>query len=199
MYRDLIQTIFEREHIDLWGVLPEEEFVMQKPEIFQRVASFFPKSAIVFAVPYYGGRPKNFSAYAAAKDYHFYIGEAAKRICEELRRAIPEGNFAGFADHSPIDERLAAVKSGIGIFGKNGLVLTENYSSFIFLGDILTDIPAKLLGWEKTFPITSCEGCGACQKACPTGILRGEGEDCLSAITQKKGELCNCIARIARR
>ena len=31
--------------------------------------------------------------------------------------------------------------------------------------------------------------CGACKRACPAGILRGEGEDCLSAITQKKGEL----------
>ena len=189
MYRDLIQKIFEREYIDLWGVLPEEECVMQKPEIFHRTASFSLKSSIIFAIPYYGGRPKNFSAYAAAKDYHFYISEVAKRICNSLRRAIPEGSFAAFADHSPIDERLAAVKSGIGIFGENGLVLTEKYSSFIFLGDILTDIPANLLGWEKTFPIASCEGCGACKKACPTGILRGEGEDCLSAITQKKGEL----------
>ena len=37
--------------------------------------------------------------------------------------------------------------------------------------------------------IIHCEHCGACKRACPTGILRGEGVDCLSAITQKKGTL----------
>jgi len=34
-----------------------------------------------------------------------------------------------------------------------------------------------------------CEGCGICLEACPTGILCGKGDDCLSAITQRKGEL----------
>ena len=41
---------------------------------------------------------------------------------------------------------------------------------------------------ESSFP-RGCEDCGRCKTACPTGILRGEGKDCLSAITQKKGEL----------
>ena len=45
------------------------------------------------------------------------------------------------------------------------------------------------LGGEAVLEVASCENCGLCLAACPTGILRGEGDVCLSALTQKKGEL----------
>ena len=53
----------------------------------------------------------------------------------------------------------------------------------------MTDIDPQLLGASAPLPVKYCESCGACKYVCPTGILRGEGNDCLSAITQRKGEL----------
>ena len=38
-------------------------------------------------------------------------------------------------------------------------------------------------------PARTCDGCGACLEACPTGILAGKGCECLSELTQRKGEL----------
>ncbi len=67
--------------------------------------------------------------------------------------------------------------------------LNEKYGSFVFIGDIVTDISPDDLSATAPMPILRCEGCGLCRAACPTGILRGEGDDCLSAITQRKGEL----------
>jgi ferredoxin len=67
----------------------------------------------------------------------------------------------------------------------------EKYGTYIFIGDMVTDIDPNLLGAIEPMSIRRCEGCGACKRACPTGILRGEGCDCLSAITQRKGELCD--------
>ena len=45
----------------------------------------------------------------------------------------------------------------------------------------------------------TCISCGACRRACPTGCLRGEGESCLSAITQRKGELTEEEAEMMRK
>ena len=41
----------------------------------------------------------------------------------------------------------------------------------------------------NALPVLRCEGCGLCKRACPTGILSESSCDCLSAITQKKGDL----------
>ena len=94
-----------------------------------------------------------------------------------------------FGDHSPIAERHAALISGLGIAGDSGLLINEKYGTYTFIGDMITDIPSELLGKTEIVSISTCNHCGACRRACPTGILRGEGDCCLSAITQRKGDL----------
>ena len=139
-------------------------------------------TAIVFAVPYLiPHKGKNLSAYAVPRDYHIYFDGLFKEIFEQLESEFPKHRFVGFADNSPIDERDAAARAGLGIIGDNGMLITEKYSSYVFLGEIITDIPYD----GKAQEIRHCEGCGACKVACP---MTNIGE-CLSALTQKKGEL----------
>jgi epoxyqueuosine reductase QueG len=68
------------------------------------------------------------------------------------------------------------------MIGDNGMLITEKYSSYVFIGEIITDLPLPI---EREYNISRCEGCGRCKKACPICDI---GE-CLSALTQKKGEL----------
>ena len=75
------------------------------------------------------------------------------------------------------------------LFRSNGLIINEKYGSFVFVGDLVTDLDPEIFMTDSPKEIVRCEGCGACLRACPTGVLRGEGADCLSAITQRKGEL----------
>ena len=63
----------------------------------------------------------------------------------------------------------------------------------------MTDLSPELLGAITPLEVATCHHCGACKRACPTGILRGEGEDCLSAITQRKGELTESEMDMMRR
>ncbi len=186
--RKRIEALFEKEYIFDTAILPLSECRVTLPRLLAR-KDFTPQSVILFLIPYFHGFPENISAYAAAEDYHLFVKELYERIGSALASLMPTYRFWMFADHSPIDERHAAVRAGLGVFGKNGLLLTEKYSSFQFIGEIITDAPTELLGEVTLSEMKGCLSCGKCLSSCPTGILRGEGEDCLSAITQRKGDL----------
>ncbi len=183
-----IRALFLNEGIACVSHLPFSLCRVTRPYLYEK-KGLVPGTVFTFLMPYYLGEPENFSAYAMGRDYHLFVRELEGRILPKFKALYPEYEFLMFADHSPIDERHAAVLSGLGVFGKNGLVLNEYYGSYHFIGEILTNAPAKAFGRFTLFPLSSCLDCGACQRACPTGILRGEGEECLSAITQKKGTL----------
>ena len=147
---------------------------------------FEPRSVIVYLLPYFSVEGENISSYAVGVDYHLVTKRINKGLIEVLAQKFPENKFVGFSDHSPIDERHAALISGLGIMGDSGLLINEKYGTYVFIGEIITDL---WVAGDETREPGRCIGCGKCKAACPTGILRGEGEDCLSAITQKKGEL----------
>ncbi len=167
------------------GVLPYDECEIINPRLANKLI-FVPKSVFIGIVPYYTQyceAPHTVSAYALAHDYHKLLFEICNKAIEEFKAIYPESHFAGFADHSPINEKLAAAKSGLGIIGDHSLLITEKYSSFVFLFEIISDLKFD----APVHDIEYCEHCGACKKACPANI--NDKKTCLSAITQKKGSL----------
>ena len=152
-------------------------------------------TAVMLAIPYFtkaaASPERNLSAYAVPRDYHLFFRDLFDDLLPRLRAEFPEDRFAGFADHSPIDERDAAARAGLGIIGQNGMLITEPYSSYVFLGELITtqNIPCQPQN------IRVCEGCGICQRACPMTEIG----NCLSALTQKKGELTEQEAAAIRR
>lgn len=184
----MLRTLFDKEKIEYFAVLDYASCKEISHDIIAREL-FDAKSVILFLIPYYVSVPQNISIYAASLDYHIYIREVTDRLISSLKERFPNGNFKGYGDHSPIDERDAALKGGMGILGDSGLLINEKYGTFIFISDIITDVDSQLLGGAVSEDIQFCSHCGACRKACPTGILSGCGSDCLSAITQRKGEL----------
>ena len=184
-----LTTFFQNEKIEKWAHLPFSACRVTLPKLLEKEEDFTPQSVILFLIPYFGGFPQNLSAYAASEDYHLFVKTLWERLSPRLAARFPLYRFRMYADHSPIDERHAAVCAGLGVFGKNGLLLTREFSSFQFIGEILTDAPPNALGDYTLFPLRGCENCGKCLSACPTGVLRGKEKDCLSAVTQRKGAL----------
>lgn len=180
--------------ITLTGVLSLADCRIHKPYLLDRAgfAGKAPSSLFVqlFAVPYLTREAdraeRNLSAYAVSEDYHLFMQGLYDDLLPRLRLDYPDHVFAGFVDHSPIDEISAAVDAGLGVRGRNHLLLTERHSSYVFLGEIITDLP--LTPTPTILPPASrtCHNCGACLRACP--MLR-EGGECRSALTQKKGQL----------
>ncbi len=141
------------------------------------------KSVIVTVFPYKikEQRPTNISRYAAIDDYHGICCKMLEKYAEKLRKLYPDNKFEPFIDNSPIPEVFAAVKAGLGVKGQNGLLITPDYGSFVFIGEIVTDLELS-----ATDNSAACVGCGECKAACPVGLSKNE---CLSAVTQKKGKL----------
>lgn len=150
------------------------------------------ESVIVYLFPYWLGeeyyKNSNVSKYAVPADYHLIAGEYLKKITEELKKTFPQNKFEYFCDNSPIDEVRAATLCGLGVKGRNGLLINKQYGSFCFIGEIVTD-----LAMEYDAPDNGgCLRCGICEKRCPSGAISGKGIDkakCLSDVTQRKGEL----------
>ena len=171
---------------------------VQRPYLLERAGIPNAGTAIFFAIPYLvtadaESRERNLSLYAVPRDYHGYVRRLEATLLPALREAYPAHRFALFADHSPILEAEAAAKAGLGVLGLNGLLITPEYGSFVFLCELITDADyTAATGREiPDFPADPplCEGCGACLTACPMSCREGDRTHCLSALTQKKGEL----------
>lgn len=144
--------------------------------------------------PYFAGEaPGNLSLYARGQDYHAVVKERLERAAVWLQQEYGF-RFIPMADVSPFPEVWAAACAGLGKLGQNGLLLTPQYGSFVFIGLLLTDLPRAAGG-----PPVPCRGCGACLRACPGAALgeKGQVEEarCLSALTQQRGLLTEEQAR----
>lgn len=147
-------------------------------------------SVLMLAVPYRTSRVRgNISAYAAARDYHLFFHMLYEKLLLHLRQKYPCNWFLAFSDHSPIAEVDAAVKSGLGVRGDMGMLLTREYGSYVFLGELISSLPPVSVSGRSE---ATCEHCGACRRACPSPA------HCLSDLTQTKGELTEQTKQLMR-
>lgn len=179
-----LSDFFAKKQINTFGIIPLADCRLLRPYLLER-AGIGDGSVILFAVPYFSpaclSPDRNISSYAVSRDYHGYFEQLFDELLPLLRERFPQARFAAYSDHSPIAEVEAAAKAGLGVIGKNQLLLTEKYSSYVFLGEIITDLKTDIPAGE----IRTCINCGACTKHCPMERIGS----CLSALTQKKGTL----------
>ena len=72
-----------------------------------------------------------------------------------------------YVDDGPMLDRAAASRSGLGWFGKNTNILTPSHGSWVFLGQVVTNIDLT-----PDQPLAkSCGSCTLCIEACPTGAI----------------------------
>ena len=149
-------------------------------------AEYMGRSAVCL-FPYFSGyEPGNLSVYAYSLDYHVIVRDKLKQLGNYLSEIGAE-TVEGFVDIGPEVDKNLAYHAGLGFYGRNSLLINPRLGSYFFIGYILTDL--KL---EPDRPMeASCKGCGRCAAACPGGALDSgfNAEHCVSAITQKKGEL----------
>ena len=192
--------ILMAEGVEYYACIPLSKCKITKPYLLYKNGLEKDSNVIVMLFPYRTRtKAENLTAYASVKDYHAYVDMLADKIEKYVLRKHPTAQFKVFADHSPIDEVHAACISGLGFMGDNGLLINEKYSSFVFVGECITSLTPKQLGlkYADEEEMRTCLHCGRCASECPAGCIKTDedGRDasnkgiCLSAITQKKGDL----------
>lgn len=156
-----------------------------------------PKSIIAIAVAYtsklenapkseVGARRGLFSRTSWGNDYHVVLRDRMNRLEEWLRERVPELRAESMVDTGELSDRAVAERAGIGFSGKNCFVISPELGTWIYLGEMITNLPLS-----PDEPITEqCGECTKCLDACPTGALVGPGElnaqHCVSFLTQTK-------------
>ena len=167
----------------------EEEIIEKRvnPRLIMENA----KSIIVCAFPYYVDEMEesNLSKYCYGEDYHIVAKKYLQKICDFLEEEINNFEYKFFVDNGPLVDRYLAYQSGIGYFGINNNIITDEYGSYIFIGYIVNNYEFYV---DDPLPKT-CIKCNKCVKYCPGNAILGNFElnprRCLSYITQKKDDL----------
>jgi epoxyqueuosine reductase len=107
------------------------------------------------------------SRYGWGRDYHKVLQRRLKALSIWLE-AQGEGIKARYyVDTGPIQEKAWAQQAGLGWVGKHGNVITREYGSWVFLGEVLTN-----LDLTPDQPHTEhCGTCSRCMDACPTQAI----------------------------
>ena len=124
------------------------------------------------------------AAFAQYEDYHPFLKKMLRQLVDFIiSNTCPGLQFKICVDSSPLLERAMAFRAGLGIIGKNRMLVNPRLGPQILLGEILTNLE---LDPDKPMA-ESCPGCDSCIAACPTGALKPDGSfdatKCISYLT----------------
>ncbi len=142
-----------------------------------------------------GLRPRRgkISRYAWGDDYHIHVTKRIETLAECIKQLVPESENRYYVDTGPMMDKVWASRAGLGWQGKHTNLITKEYGSWVFLGEIIT---SEKLDYDS--PIEDfCGTCTACMDACPTDAIHEpyvvDSNKCISYLTI---EHCGEIAAV---
>ncbi|MFD1037597.1 tRNA epoxyqueuosine(34) reductase QueG [Virgibacillus byunsanensis] len=122
-------------------------------------------------------------------DYHVILRDRLEKLSAFIKEKVPDVENKLMVDTGELSDRAVAERAGIGFSGKNTAIITPEFGSYVYLGELMTNIP-----FVPDEPVDdSCGECTKCIDACPTGaIVQGgqlNAQRCIAFLTQTKGFL----------
>lgn len=135
------------------------------------------RTAVICAVAYKNpvgdGYPETHRAkiasYACMRDYHLTLRRMVEQLLTALRQVYPNLTGRAFTDTAPLAEKQLAVEAGLGWIGRQSLLVTPQFGSYVLLGEVLLTDEAD--AYDSPFEGSRCGRCRNCIESCPTGAI----------------------------
>lgn len=133
------------------------------------------RSVLVVALNYYtpqqheqNSTTGKVSRYAWGDDYHDVVSEKLRALLSWIKEQDPHAAGKICVDIQPVMDKAWAVRAGLGWLGKHTNVITQEYGSWIFIGELLLNLD---LDYDDEQIEDHCGTCTLCLEACPTGAI----------------------------
>jgi epoxyqueuosine reductase len=186
----------ETEYLNEWlekDFHGEMRWLEREPEKRTDPKLIFPeaKSVVAVALNYYTPHAHEpdeskgkVSRYAWGDDYHDVVKDKLRALLAWIKSENAEVEGKICVDTAPIMDKAWAQRAGLGWIGKHSNLITKEYGSWVFLGEILLNLE---LEDDAQIEPDHCGSCTACLDACPTGAIvapyRVDSRACLSYAT----------------
>ena len=170
----------EREHLQQWlgrGLQGEMRWMERETEKRTDPRLILPsaRSVVAVALNYYTPHEHTnnpatgkISRYAWGDDYHDVVGDKLKRLLAWIREEWPETEGKVCVDIQPVMDKAWGERAGLGWIGKHSNLITREYGSWVFLGELLLNLELESDAEQVE---DHCGSCTLCIEACPTKAI----------------------------
>jgi epoxyqueuosine reductase len=170
----------ERNRLMQWlgrGYQGEMAWMARDPEMRADPRKLFPaaRSVIAVAKNYYTPARHSddpatgkVSRYAWGDDYHEVVGSRLRSLLAWIKEEIPQAEGKVCVDIQPMMDKAWAARAGLGWIGKHTNLITPEFGSWVFLGELLLNID---LEYDNELVADHCGSCTLCIDACPTSAI----------------------------
>ncbi len=167
-------------HLNDWlarGYQGNMRWMERDPKLRTDPRRFFPpaRSVIVVAKNYYSAaahtdedRTGKVSRYAWGDDYHDVVAGKLRSLLEWINCEVPDVEGKVCVDIQPMMDKAWGVQAGLGWIGKHTNLITRDYGSWVFIGELLLNIE---LEYDVEQVADHCGACTLCIDACPTQAI----------------------------
>ncbi|WP_232698808.1 tRNA epoxyqueuosine(34) reductase QueG [Brevibacillus daliensis] len=122
-------------------------------------------------------------------DYHHILREKLQQLATFIQEQEPLAKVESMVDTGALSDRAVAERAGLGWIGKNTSLITPEFGSYVYLGELITTLPLP-----PDQPMEDqCGDCTRCIDVCPTNaIVQGgqlNSQRCVGFLTQVKTEI----------
>lgn len=161
--------------------------IFEQPKSIIAIALAYPSKMQEHVTGKKGERRGIFCRASWGMDYHIVLKKKLQQLEAYIMERVPEARLKSMVDTGELSDRAVAERAGIGWSAKNCSIITPEFGSYVYLGEMITNLPL-----EPDKPIEDqCGSCTKCLEVCPTGALVAGGQInaqiCIAFLTQTKG------------